>query len=349
MTEQHFEELVNLYLDNEIGPLELGELKRAIRVNVLLRRKFERACELHQAARKALASRAQGGAGAAASNGEGKGTASPVPITSTARATARPRSSAAAASREISIKDKQALTHRNASVSVLAERQMHKGAASEVDLSKVSLESSREARAGGRARVFGFFDSPLGMCIGLFLLLLGAAGLYFGLKLVVPTSDDDTNELLIHRSDVRIDPKVLRELGVKATDGSADAGPRMPVARLDPEAQSSMPAMSSTPVKQSPLGEGVKSANTPGALPTPASMVPLPAPEAKNSVSTGLASGNLPPATLMGLPGASGLAPGQDYWVKMSMPTMVPAPPAPPPSSDGTQPVNQTSLPMLVP
>ena len=57
MTEERFEDLINLYLDNEISRHELDELKRVIKENLVRRKQFERACQLHQAARKALVGR----------------------------------------------------------------------------------------------------------------------------------------------------------------------------------------------------------------------------------------------------------------------------------------------------
>jgi hypothetical protein len=348
MTEQHFEELVNLYLDNEIGTLELGELKRAIRVNVLLRRKFERACELHQAARKALATRAENSvAGAEESPREGNRTvnSSPAPVSGMARTSSRSRGTSAMAGGAQVIQSKQTQAHRNASVPVLAERQLTKGAASEVDLGKIGLESSRESKSTGRARVFGFFDSPLGMLIGLLLLGLGATGLYFGLEFIQSVKDDEANALLIQRSDVNVDPKILREIGSSTTDKPSSASPNVPTARLDPAAQSSMPATSSAEANPNTSVSDVNSSTSSAALPAPAN-VSLPQPAQTDAALT---AGNLPPATPAPVPDASGLTMTQDYWVKLSMPAIMPTAPAAPAASDNTEPANQTALPVMMP
>lgn len=54
MTDGRFERLLNLYLDKEIGPKELSELKREIAYNLVRKQRFERACRMHAASRKAL-------------------------------------------------------------------------------------------------------------------------------------------------------------------------------------------------------------------------------------------------------------------------------------------------------
>lgn len=54
MTDGRFEKLVNLYLDKEISPEELSDLKAEIAHNLVRRQKFERLCRVHSASRKAL-------------------------------------------------------------------------------------------------------------------------------------------------------------------------------------------------------------------------------------------------------------------------------------------------------
>ncbi|WOO42558.1 hypothetical protein [Rubellicoccus peritrichatus] len=56
MTDGRFEKLVNLYLDKEISPKELSDLKAEIAHNLVRRQKFERLCRVHAASRKALIS-----------------------------------------------------------------------------------------------------------------------------------------------------------------------------------------------------------------------------------------------------------------------------------------------------
>lgn len=54
MTDNRFEKLVNLYLDKEISPEELSDLKAEIAHNLVRRKTFERLCRVHSASRKAL-------------------------------------------------------------------------------------------------------------------------------------------------------------------------------------------------------------------------------------------------------------------------------------------------------
>ncbi len=54
MTDSRFEKLINLYLDKEITPSELSDLKAEIAHNLVRRQKFERMCRVHSASRKAL-------------------------------------------------------------------------------------------------------------------------------------------------------------------------------------------------------------------------------------------------------------------------------------------------------
>jgi len=126
MTEERFEDLVNLYLDNEIGRHELEELKRVIKENIARRKQFERACQLHQAARKALVNR-------------GEGTASAAPE---GRSSSGSRSSSRIGS-PLTLEQMQERAKLNATVPVMAERQAASGAAATVKLSEVSTGRSR--------------------------------------------------------------------------------------------------------------------------------------------------------------------------------------------------------------
>lgn len=56
MTDGRFEKLVNLYLDKEISPSELSDLKAEIAHNLVRKQRFERMCRVHAASRKALIS-----------------------------------------------------------------------------------------------------------------------------------------------------------------------------------------------------------------------------------------------------------------------------------------------------
>jgi hypothetical protein len=197
MTEPRFEELINLYLDNEIGRHELGELKYAIRDNVLRRRKFERACQLHQAARKALTERKDDDGKEDASGQAGQdskpasGSVSRSGASSSNSSTRNQQSGGSKAS----LRQRQVEALRNATIPTLAERQSSKGAASSVDLDKISLESSRSSGDGDRALAFSFFDSPIGMTIAVVFTLVGVGGLYLLLKIVSPnTHQDDGND-----------------------------------------------------------------------------------------------------------------------------------------------------------
>jgi len=140
MTSERFEELVNLYLDNEIGCHELEELKRVLKENVMLRRQFERSCQVHQAARKALVSRDP-----AAGSGSGGDSSTRY---STGHDETRSRPSRPDAE-PVSLKTSQRMAHVNASIPVLAERQMSKGAASIVDMGKSARQRSGGSSSGG--------------------------------------------------------------------------------------------------------------------------------------------------------------------------------------------------------
>lgn len=189
MTEPRFEELINLYLDNEIGRNELGELKNAMRDNVLRRQKFERACQLHQAARKALTTRG------AEATPEGEPATSDFRPTSSVAASSgqRSHSTGAAMGGPEARRNKQTQARRNASVPTMAERQLSKGAASSVDLSKVSLESSRSLNARNFGPTITFFDSPLGMLMAAIFTIAGVLTLYLLLKAAVPEAQQAGN------------------------------------------------------------------------------------------------------------------------------------------------------------
>jgi hypothetical protein len=228
MTEQRFDELINLYLDNEIGRSDLGELKHAIKDNLLRRRKFERSCELHQAARKALT---------APTAGEKNDVRQPAPGRSASPGDRGPswRKSSAGSSRE-SVKSKQSQAHRNAAVSVLADRQQKQGSASTLALDSIDIESRSSRRSSSRtgaAHTFTFFDSPLGMLLGMFLSVVGVAGLYLLLHVSTPGSDDGdpgsyAPQSPISQLDGGYDPKAAEELAAevkrrKAATVAADA------------------------------------------------------------------------------------------------------------------------------
>jgi len=226
MTEERFDELINLYLDNEIGRSDLSEIKHEMQQNLVRRRKFERACELHQAARKVLTSPATG-------ERQTGGAPSSRPASGGSRPSSwrKPGSGSA----KDSMKSKQAQAYRNASVGALAERQEKEGAASQVELGKIKLESRSGKKTGGgaaSAHSFSFFDSPLGMAMGIFLTLVGALGMYLILKATSPTGDDDPGKLItqspITQLDGGYDPKAAEELAAevkkrKAATAAADA------------------------------------------------------------------------------------------------------------------------------
>jgi hypothetical protein len=222
MTEQRFDELINLYLDNEIGRSDVGELKHAIKDNLVRRRKFERACQLHQAARKALTLPPSG-----VNNEDCRAGAH------SAKEENRPRKSSSGGPPDFG-KSKQSQARRNASVGALAERQEKQGVASTVEVDKINLEScsGRQLPKSNSARNFTFFDSPLGMMIALLLATAGCAGLYLILHSTSPVNNDDSDKssdaLPISLMDGGDDPKAAEELAAevkkhKATTGAADA------------------------------------------------------------------------------------------------------------------------------
>jgi len=340
MTEKQFEELTNLYLDNEIGRHELGELKDAIRHNVLRRRKFERACELHQAARKALAARA-GGATTTSDPATGNGpTASFIPVdipsALSARSVAPTRNDPVLPARPTTVRQKQTQAHRNASVATLAERQMNRGAAHEVKLDKINLEARRADTSASAPQSFSFFNSPVGMLMGAFFTTLAALGLFLLLKAATGDVNEDGTSRdtvpILARSDVTIDQKVLSQLTAdqkrkSATDDAARA-------HIYQAAMTGQPA-----------------ANIPAANENSASAIP----ESVARTSADLAltvlpnsgASNLTPESILNAQAAGGgLAPGSDQWVKLSMPTMVPAAPT---LDDKNKPVNSTTMPVALP
>lgn len=178
MTEARFEELVNLYLDNEIGRHDLADLKQTIRENALRRMKFERACQLHQAARKALVSHDEPSGGTDREPQSDRGSGSTEAVSSH-------RSSRSSGSGGNSSSSRSSHAYRGLSTGTLAQHQWGKGKAGTVDLNKVSLESSRSRNeesssggGGGGGGAFSFFTSPSGMLIASVFAMVGAAGLY---------------------------------------------------------------------------------------------------------------------------------------------------------------------------
>jgi hypothetical protein len=351
MTEKQFDDLTNLYLDHEIGRQDLRELKEAIHHNVLRRRKFERACEIHQAARKALLSQAGEATGGQAPGGGAGAAASFIPVARTSSSAVpglhRGRAGRRAESGPGSIKQKQSQAHRNASVVTLAERQLNKGAASEVDLAKINLESHRGPEvAGGGRHIFSFFDSPVGLMIGGLLLVLGGAVLFFTLKFTTPDENDDgtVKNPALHQSDVVIDPKVLREL-------SADQKNKPPAddaahARNYQAALRGQSAANTPPANDYASAANASSASSAPAGPTVASLT-LPASSAvppPPSLNSG--EGNVSPQVLLSAPGAGALAPSQDAWVQLSMPSSLPPTPS---LDDKNPPANQTTMPVMLP
>jgi hypothetical protein len=234
MTEERFDDLINLYLDNEISRSDLGELKHAIKDNLVRRRKFEQACHVHQAARKALTS-------PGASQGSGPRTpsshrSSPTP----------PKESR---------KNKQSQAHRNASVSVLAERQDRHGSASSLELGKIKIESysDKNMDRSGASRNFSFFDSPLGMVAAILLTLIGAIGMFFVMRAASPDAEDDPGKFVesspITRLDGGYDPKAAEELTAEIKKHKAEAAAADVMrARLYQSALTGQPASSPTSV-----------------------------------------------------------------------------------------------------
>jgi hypothetical protein len=232
-------------------------------------------------------------------------------------------------------------------VVTLAERQLNKGAASEVDLAKINLESHRGPEvAGGGRHIFSFFDSPVGLMIGGLLLVLGGAVLFFTLKFTTPDENDDgtVKNPALHQSDVVIDPKVLREL-------SADQKNKPPAddaahARNYQAALRGQSAANTPPANDYASAANASSASSAPAGPTVASLT-LPASSAvppPPSLNSG--EGNVSPQVLLSAPGAGALAPSQDAWVQLSMPSSLPPTPS---LDDKNPPANQTTMPVMLP
>ncbi len=219
MTEERLDELINLYLDNEIGRSDLGELKHAIKDNLVRRRKFERACQLHQAARKALTTPASGESTQGRSVGAGSARTG-----SRFSAGRKPNPSAL----QNHLKSKQGLAHRNASVDTLAERQEKEGAASTVELDKIEDEprsGSRSYGGSGAARTFTFFDSPLGMLVAFLLIMVGCLGFYFILRSASPVEsvepDKSSETAALSPLNGSYDPKAAEELAAEVKKQNA--------------------------------------------------------------------------------------------------------------------------------
>jgi len=353
MTEQRFEELVNLYLDNEIGSLEVGELKHAIRTNVLRKRKFERACELHQAARKALAAKAAGGNSGghgelsenAGSRGDGKSFQSMQSSTtsSSGRQSSRGATLGVQPGGKEALRHKQAQAQRNASVETMAERQSSKGAATEVDLSKVSLESNRSSQGVAGRKTYSFFDSPLGMFAALSLLALSGAVLYFSLQIYTDAVNAEGKESALHQSDVKVDKKIMRELSALPKPATADttaaANEAMSVENKNPA-----PAPSSNTPRDS-TDDLLATATDPASNVTAAPSLKLPA-----GVSSAPANGNslrsLPQLVAPALPGGAMPPDSQAPWVNISMPTL---PSGAQTTDTGTQNANSSIMPTVLP
>jgi hypothetical protein len=168
MTEERFEDLVNLYLDNEISRHELDELKRLLKENLARRKQFERACQLHQAARKALVSKP---------SSEG-------PAAESTRSTTGEQTSSRS-SKKPTLEQMQQRAMVNATVPVMAERQMTRGAASSVNLSEVSSGRRRRSSSGGAG-----IGKRISVKAGFYLagLMVAVAGWHF---LLSPSQDSD--------------------------------------------------------------------------------------------------------------------------------------------------------------
>jgi len=167
MTEERFEDLVNLYLDNEIGRHELEELKRVIKENIARRKQFERACQLHQAARKALVSR-----------GDGART-TPIPTTPTPEGRSSSGGSSRSSGRKaLTLEQMQERARLNATVPVLAERQAAQGVAATVNVSEVSKGRRRtHSRSSfSTSKTINFQGKLL---LAGFVVAMGAVFLYF--------------------------------------------------------------------------------------------------------------------------------------------------------------------------
>jgi len=343
MTEQRFDELINLYLDNEIGRHELGDFKQAMQGNILRRRKFERACEVHQAARKALATRANQSMEAPDSSFAGA-TEAALPQSKTGSEPARPRR-ASSSSGPDSIRQKQVQAHRNASVGAMADRQANKGAATEVDLTRISVGSRRSAKHELSTGRFSFFNSPLGMIVGAGLAVVFAAGLYFFVKLAAPDNESDGSvgpgSSVVFQPDVRVDPKVMKELAADSSRKPAGTDAihnQVYQAAVGGTPAPGAPGMNffttqtgAAPDDEAPTGGSATNGSLRG--PTGASALPA---------TTGMGPAGLPAPGVTGLPNSMGLPPGQDQLVRLSVPSLLPAMPN---LDDQGKPANATSPP----
>jgi hypothetical protein len=245
-------------------------------------------------------------------------------------------------------KQKQSHAHRNASVATLAERQLNQGAASEVDLAKIRLEAPRAAKSnGGGPQIFSFFDSTLGMVIGVILTTFAAAGLYFALKITLPEQDADgeskASMSAIHQSDVIIDPKVLKELSADKKFQPDDDQARAHIfqAALARQPDAIIPSANDYALTQ----------NTATARAAPAGLlaasVALPAPSNVSPPSpSNPGPEDLSPSVILGAQGANALPPNENMWVQLSMPNLLPPAPA---LDDPSKPANQTTMPVTLP
>ncbi len=333
MTEPRFEELINLYLDNEIGRHELGELKHAIRDNVLRRQRFERACQLHQAARKALTDRADGAPRANGPNPTGAGASAGAAFVS------RPGSSSSGehsgtrrSAGQDSLKQKQSQAHRNAAISTMAERQLSKGAASSVDMGKVNLESSPLSVSGGRVKAFSFFDSSAGLTVAGAFIVIGVLGLHFLFQAATPNSNEEgeapTGDSVVSSTGPIDQKELLRELQ-GSRRGAASPAEAMHASLY--ESAAGQPAANSVQIDYSSTQTGTASpaAPLPGSTsPNSGAIVTVQisqtSPAAAVNGGVGLVNSSQLQITLPSLAGTPG---NQDVQVKMSLPPLV-APPA---------------------
>jgi len=335
MTEPRFEELINLYLDNEIGRHELGELKHAIRDNVLRRQKFERACQLHQAARKALTSQADGGG----RDEDGKaGAENNSEVSRAALPSARRYAGAAPSGGGTGgLQQKQSQARRNAAVPTLAGRQLSQGAASAVDLRKISLESLPLTQTGG-GKSLSFFNSTAGMVMAGVFTLVGVLGLYLLLRTAMPGNDGgdgaQNGDSAITQGNGPIDEKeMMRELQSRrqstANPAEAMQATLYQSAAGQPVTSSVQVDYSSTQTETAPPEASAPTATSSNETPAnPNTTVTV---RVSQATLKGLANSSLNTVntsqlqiTLPTLPGAPA---DQDVWVKMSLPP-IKTPPA---------------------
>ncbi len=162
--DDRFEDLVNLYLDKEIGRQELDELKRAIKDNLVRRQQFERACKLHQAARKALVER---------SGSSPKRGGVVAPASSSRLPSPKERHASLNAAHE--------QAHVNARVPTMASRQEKQGAAASISIkaagkkSKATKGHSAAGKQPVRFQSALFLTSVVMLAAGLMYVLNPAA------------------------------------------------------------------------------------------------------------------------------------------------------------------------------